>query len=138
MSSDFRGASVGRGGAGPGGGRGGDIGSYNYSGTNHANSHNDNSLHHRVDGDNYASPVDKGDQYNGTISHSAVGGRGNSNQITNNDSSEQGDQKLSDREIEAIERLKQARAKVAAKKERERIKRLEDEVKQLERELEEE
>jgi hypothetical protein len=41
-------------------------------------------------GDNYSGPVDQGDQYNGNIHNSTVGGRGNSNHITNYGSSGQG------------------------------------------------
>ena len=49
-------------------------------------------------GDNYMGSVDQGDTYNGNITNSAVGGRGNSNHITNNNTSRPGRQLISSRE----------------------------------------
>ncbi|KDR67866.1 hypothetical protein GALMADRAFT_257749 [Galerina marginata CBS 339.88] len=142
MDQDWRGARItsGAGGAGSGGGiggRGGDIGSNNTSDILHTNSHNDNSFRQRVNGDNYGGSVDQGDKYNGNISNSAVGGRGNANHIVNNHDGQsgQGGQGLSAHERELNERLAKAREKLAAKREKERLQKLEDELKKLEAEL---
>lgn len=39
---------------------------------------------------NYTGPVDRGDKYSGAFNDSAVGGRGNVNQISNNDNARRG------------------------------------------------
>ena len=97
--------------------------------------------------------MDQGDKFSGTITHSVVGGRGNSNQINNNNAHTLGagkresflDEtlslifadvpKLSAREIELNERLVKAREKIAEKKERERLQKMEDELRELEAQL---
>jgi len=109
-------------------------------------------------GNNYNSPVDQGDTYSGTIYNSAVGGRENRIRIINNtDKLEQGEdldreeersmtnnfvllghEKLSEREVELNDQIRQLEEKLVAKKEREHLERLqdlEDKAKQLEEEL---
>lgn len=111
-------------------------------------------FHLKVVGDNYNYPVDQGDQFNGTISNSAVGGRTNKN-ILYNTGTESGkhrgrmvpcqaylrhfeintDQAASSKEAELIRKLKVARDRLAAKKERERLKQKELELERIEAEL---
>ncbi|KAF8970580.1 hypothetical protein BDZ97DRAFT_1948360 [Flammula alnicola] len=135
MSQDWKGAKVTPGSSGAGGGPGGAVGSHNENTTDIQNSHNDNSVRQHVEGDNYKHPVDQGDQFNGAISDSAVGGRENKN-ILHNDGPASGSEALtSSREAEINEKLARARERLAAKKEKERLDRMEAELKRLELEL---
>ena len=107
-------------------------------------------------GSNYEAPVDQGDKFNGPISHSAVGGRGNTNTLSNYGGSGGGETREyllllrfihlldilfadtpspSSREADIDQRVAQIRQRLAAKKERERLKQKEEELKRLEAEL---
>ncbi|PPQ97644.1 hypothetical protein CVT26_002442 [Gymnopilus dilepis] len=142
MSQSWDGAHIGKlsgagGSAGPNGkaGRGGDIGSRNRWDSSTRNSHNDSSVHRNVTGSNYEAPVDQGDKFNGPISHSAVGGRGNTNTLSNYGGSGGDTPSPSSREADIDQRMAQIRQRLAAKKERERLKQKEEELKRLEAEL---
>ncbi|KAF8892359.1 hypothetical protein CPB84DRAFT_1340665 [Gymnopilus junonius] len=136
MSQDWRGANVTSGAGGTGAGsRGGDIGSRNRWDSSTRDSNNDSSIHKRIKGNNYEGPVDQGDKFNGPISNSAVGGRGNSNAITNQGNSQQDALRPTSQEAEIDRRLAQMRERLTAKKERERLRQKEEELKRLEAEL---